>query len=82
MTSAPARIACSVAVAACGEPSRRRTAIVDDVAALLAQPREERRLVLVALLGDEVGELVAAVRAVRSPRAASSSSVVRYGQAR
>ena len=37
--------------------------IVDDVAAVAVQLREERRLVLVALPGDEIGELVTAVRA-------------------
>ena len=41
---------------------RPSTRDVDDVAAILAQLREERLLVLVALPGDEVGELVPAVR--------------------
>ena len=61
MTSAPARIAFSVAAAAAANPPSLE-ADVDDVAALLAQLGEERLLVLVALPGDEVGELVPAVR--------------------
>ena len=36
---------------------------LDDLATFASEVREERRLVLIALLGDEVGELVAAVRA-------------------
>ena len=62
MTSAPARIAFSVASAAAREPAIP-DGHVDDVVALVAQLCEEHLLVLVALPSDEVGELVPAMGA-------------------